>query len=119
MYRATISRRMSTDVSLRPKLVTVSRQGVDIDGPAENGPEAPRPRFIAQILGVVHRAGKDALPRAFDDPLAERRTEPVRCPAHERLDACDFRTRQAVELRYFDNPAAAPGDSYLSARLRI
>jgi hypothetical protein len=44
---------MNTGVYFGTRLVTISRECPNIDGATENRPEAPRTRFIAQIVGVV------------------------------------------------------------------
>jgi hypothetical protein len=74
----------------RPELIAVAAEAVDLDRATDYGPKSACTGFVPQISRVIYGAGKNALPRRFDEALAVWRPEAIGGPAHERFDSAHF-----------------------------
>lgn len=63
--------------SLRPQLIAVSPQFLDLDRSTLHRPEPAPTGLVAEVVGVVNRSSEETLPRALDWPAPERRPEPI------------------------------------------
>jgi hypothetical protein len=74
----------------RPELIAITTEAVDLNRATDYGPKSACAGFVPQISRVIYGAGKNALPRRFDEALAVWRPEAIGGPAHERFDSAHF-----------------------------
>ena len=85
----------------------VARQGLDLNHPSFDGPEAPTTGFVAQVIVSVGRTDEYALPRFNDLSATEARAITLDGPADEGFQLGCFSATHGVHFRHLDQPLTA------------
>ncbi len=91
---------------LRPELVAIPRERIDVDRAASDRPEPAVSGLITEIGVRIDGPGEDAAPRHLNRVAAVGRSEAVGGAGEKSLDPGDLGLADGIELGDLDDPDA-------------